>query len=282
MQINFAAVQRLFDTLYNTPQLTQRLNDASQAVRPGASGFFRLGGKWAGDDVIDNKASIHLSSRILRNLPGELLKMRLGTDFEHVMTFLEAVEEQLVPLVMQATSDAISNSTGRDVDLWDIRRQGNVGFSLIDYHRTDASPRQGAREHRDASIATIIFQDGSGGLEMHDPATGQWYPVPGHETVVMWGRSGHVFSGGRIKAANHRVTAIPSLRRNSAVVFIGADNDTPLQPLVPSQYPFPEQILNGQLTIGRARQLFVANRGRWRQGNGNIGNLFGRHGTGVN
>lgn len=151
------------------------------------------------------KASIGLFSQKLQSVHSNVLRQCLGSDFEKIVQFFEAVEQQLVPLVLQATSDVIMNSTNEEADLWNVHRQGNNNFRLIDYQRTSSSPRQGDREHRDPSTATIIFQDGSVELEVQDPSIGEWRAVPSHETVIMWGRCGQVFSGGRVKAVNNRV-----------------------------------------------------------------------------
>jgi isopenicillin N synthase-like dioxygenase len=76
-------------------------------------------------------------------------------------------------------------------------------------------------EHRDDTIATIIFQDGIGGLEIQDQQTGQWFAVPANETIVMWGRAGEAFSGGVVRAVDHRVNTIAMARRTSTILFIG-------------------------------------------------------------
>jgi isopenicillin N synthase-like dioxygenase len=222
MQIDFLAVQRLFDALYQSPELAARLN----SLLP-PHGVFKLEGKRMGDTAVDDKAVIRLPARVLRTTRGEQLKRDMGEDFEGVTKFFEAVQDQLIPIVLQATSDAISSQ----VDLWNVHNDGNINCRLIDYHRSLGENRPGARPHRELSTATIIFQDGSEGLEVQSP-TGEWCSVPGHETVIIWGRCGQILSGGRIKAAYHRVTSIPSARRNIAVILLSPDEQTILQPLV--------------------------------------------------
>ena len=186
----------------------------------------------------------------------------MGPDFESIVKFFESVEQQLIPLVLQATSDVITSPTNEDTDLWSIHHEGNNNFRLIDYHRTSDSSRQGAREHRDPSTATIIFQDGSGGLEVQDPYSGVWRAVPGNETVIMWGLSGQLFSGGRVKAVNHRVRSIPSFRRNSAVFFISPDHEARLRPLVPGRFGNGEINPDGELTVGRFVEMMRNRRSR--------------------
>ena len=221
MRPNFAAVQRLFDKLYRSPELADRVNSLFPARKP-----YKLAGKWNGDNVIDNKATIDIGIHQLRAMRGEAIKQDLGTDFETAVNFFREVKQRLVPLIISATSDGLSNSTNHNLEFWDLHRQGNMSFRLIDYHRTAESPAPGARPHKDLTTFTIIFQDGSGGLEIQNPTTGQWNPVPGNETLVMWGRASEVLSGGYIRAANHRVAPIHSMRRNVLILFVHPDLGT--------------------------------------------------------
>lgn len=251
MRPDFASVKRLFDQLYQNPVLAARL-----------AGGFNRGGSWTGDDAVDDKASLGFNSQILRSIRDSPLPRFMGPDFERTVAFAEAVQNQLVPLILGATSDVIANSSGEpNSELWNIHSEGNINFRLIDYHRPPSSTRQGAREHRDAGTATIIFQDGSGGLEIQNPTTETWHTVPPYETVVMWGRAGHLFSGGRIRAVNHRVRDIPTSRRNVAVCFIAPDLDAPLKPIVASQEWFPPQIMDGEFSVRDFREMVRARRG---------------------
>lgn len=270
MRPDFSSVQRLFDKLYQNPTLASRL-----------TGGFNRGGSWTGDDAVDDKASLGFNNQILQTIRNSPLPRVMGPDFERTVTFFEAVQTQLVPLVLGATSDVVANSSGEtNSELWNVHREGNVNFRLIDYHRPTGSNRQGAREHRDAGTATIIFQDGSGGLEIQDPQTETWHTVPPHETVVMWGRAGHLFSGGRIRAVNHRVRDIPTHRRNVAVCFIAPDLDAPLRPIVQSQEWFPPQIMNGEFKVRDFREMVRARRG-WQGAQRANGMRGGRGGQGA-
>jgi hypothetical protein len=241
MRVDFPSIQRLFDALYQSPDLANRLNNLAPR-----QGVFKLEGKWVGDDGVDDKASIALPVRALRSRRGDHFSRVMGEDFHSLAQFLEAVQDRLIPMIIQATSDAISS----EVDLWNVHKDGNIACRLIDYHRTSNDFRPGARAHRDGSTATIIFQDGSGGLEVQSPS-GQWCAVPGHETVIMWGHCGQMLSGDRIKAAYHRVTSIPSVRRNVAVIFLSPDDETAFQPLVPGHTP--------SLTVGNGIRVEVGN-----------------------
>ena len=260
MRPDFLSIQRLFDKLYQNPMLAARL-----------TGGFNRGGSWTGNDAVDDKASLGFNSQILQTIRITPLLRVMGPEFERTVTFFEAIQSQLVPLVLGATSDVIANSSGEpNSELWEIHREGNCNFRLIDYHRPTGSTRQGAREHRDAGTATIIFQDGSGGLEIQDPQTETWHTVPPNEIVVMWGRAGHLFSGGRIRAVNHRVRDIPTSRRNVAVCFIAPDLDAPLRPIVQSKEWFPPQIMNGEFSVRDFREMASARRG-WQRAQGTNG-----------
>ena len=261
---DFRSIQGLFDTFYNYPQLQQRLQN-HQGPNAGKGGPFQLEGKWSGDHDVDDKASLAFPARALAKLNNLPIRRHLGVNFDNTARFFEATVHELVPWVLQGSSNVISNGSGQEVDLFQIHTEGHSNLRLIDYHRTSGNPRPGARAHRDGSMATIIFQDGTGGLEIQDPTTGDWLPVPGNETVLMWGSSGAILSGGRITACHHRVMPIHSSRRNVAVVFIGADGNTPLRPLVPGQQAFGQAFLPQNMTVGNFRDMFAQQR-QWKRG----------------
>jgi isopenicillin N synthase-like dioxygenase len=255
-QPDFLAIQRLFDNLYQSPQLAARLNSTYEK-----RGVFKLAGKLTDDPTVDDKATIDLSAHRLQHIQDYQLLQDLGTEFETTVKFFEAVEKQLVPLVLHATASVI----GKNVDLHSIHQERNNNFRLIDYHSSASSLRHGCGEHRDYGTATIIFQDGSGGLEFQDPQTDEWHSVPGHETVIVWGWSGHVLSGGKAVAIKHRVKSIGGPRRNTAVWFIAPDLETSLQPLVGNSCGFAERIAQGHVKVGGFKDL-MGKTWRWREG----------------
>ena len=210
---------------------------------------------------MDDKATIDLSAQRLQYIRDSQLLKDLGPEFENVVKFFESVEKQLVPLVLQATASII----GKNVDLHPIHHERNNNFRLIDYHSSTSPLRHGWGEHRDYGTATIIFQDHSSGLEFQDPQTKEWCPVPAHETVVVWGLSGHVLSGGKVIAVNHRVKSIGGPRRNTAMCFIALDLETPLKPLVGNSCIFAERIWKGEVKVGEFKEL-MGKTWRWREG----------------
>lgn len=254
---DFSAIQRLFDNLYQSPALAARLN----GVYP-KRGIFKVAGKLTDIETVDEKATIDLSAQRLNNMKDAVLRQALGQEFEQTIKFFKVVEEQLVPLILTATSQVIS-SKGQ-LDLSDVHRDANNNFRLADYHYSSPH-RHGCGEHTDYGTATIIFQDGSGGLEFQDPSTKEWCAVPGHETVIVWGWCGHILSGGKITPAKHRVQTVHVNRRNTAVCFIAPDLQTPLQPLVPGKHGFTEDIANGYVTVEEFKEM-LGKRWRWREG----------------
>jgi len=267
-QPDFEAIQRLFDTLYQSPLLMARLNSTYPK-----RGVIKLAGKLTDDETIDNKVTLDLSAQRLQYLQDDGLRKDLGIEFDTAVKFFEAVEEKLVPLVLHATSNVMSTPEV-EVDLRDIHREGNNNFRLTDYHQAPTSRRHGCGEHRDYGTATLIFQDGLGGLEFEDPSTKQWLPIPGNETVLVWGWCGHVLSGGKIRVVKHRVKAIESARRNTAICFLAPDLNTPLQPLVDPVGRFADIVRNGKVSVEMFKEM-MGKKWRRREGNEKDGEVDG-------
>jgi isopenicillin N synthase-like dioxygenase len=68
------------------------------------------------------------------------------------------------------------------VDLGQVHKTGNLNYRLWDYNTDTADPasENGCGSHTDYGTFTIIFQDGTSGLEIeHAEQPGLWVPVPG-------------------------------------------------------------------------------------------------------
>lgn len=115
-QPDFLAIQRLFDNLYQSPQLAARLNSTYEK-----RGVFKLAGKLTDDPTVDDKATIDLSAQRLQHIQDSQLLQDLGTEFETTVKFFETVEKQLVPLVLRATASVI----GKNVDLDSVHQERN-------------------------------------------------------------------------------------------------------------------------------------------------------------
>ena len=266
------SIQRLFDALYSSPTLAARLN----ATYPKRGVF-----KYASLDPskpsgIDEKVTIDLSvARLarIREVDPELVKM-LGEDFDNVLTFYTSVENNILPLLMKATSGIAG------VDLAPLHRTMNNNLRLIDYFAASSAPEgdgPGPRcgEHRDYGTFTVVFQDGSvGGLEFE--IDGKWIPVPGNiDAVASWGWCGAILSNDCIHAAKHRVVRTePAMsRRTTAVVFAAPDLKVTLSPLEGtvksgSQGGFAPRIIEGRVSVEEFKEMMGK---KWRTREGNEG-----------
>lgn len=90
-------------------------------------------------------------------------------------------------------------------------------------------------EHTDTGILTLLFQDSVGGLEVEDPASrGHFLPlVTSHqvEMIVNVGDTLQRWTNGRLRSANHRVTAPPAsesqvVPARYSIGFFGKANPT--------------------------------------------------------
>ncbi|GMH56217.1 hypothetical protein TrRE_jg10657 [Triparma retinervis] len=92
--------------------------------------------------------------------------------------------------------------------------------------------------HRDLGTLTLLMQDQQGGLEVQDPETGEWFPVPPVEgaVVVNVGNLMTRWTNGVYKSSIHRVVANPggghlTEDRWSVIMFISPDDDFTVSPL---------------------------------------------------
>jgi isopenicillin N synthase-like dioxygenase len=84
------------------------------------------------------------------------------------------------------------------------------------------APRQlGAGDHSDHGTLTLLFQDGSGGLEMLDRG-GVWHPLPPVAGTVLVNAGDLLarWTGGAVRSAPHRVLATPRHRYSLAYFLI--------------------------------------------------------------
>ncbi|KAF7964723.1 hypothetical protein HWV62_3665 [Athelia sp. TMB] len=255
------AIQRLFATLYSRPDLASRLN----ATYPLRGVFKNAALDPSSPQSIDQKTTIDLSvARLqkLRELDAALVE-DLGPDFTTVLEFYAVVENNVLPLLMKATSSFAG------ADLTPLHKARNNNLRLIDYFPTAAAgPRCG--EHRDYGTFTIVFQDGAvGGLEFE--VNGRWEAVPAQvDAVVSWGWCGAILSNDGVLAAKHRVMrTVPALqRRTTAVIFVAPDLDTALKPVDGSSVGnWTGRILEGKLGVGEFKEV-IAKKWRHREGNG--------------
>lgn len=156
-------------------------------------------------------------------------------------------------------------------DLSAAHKMRNMNFRLCDYNPVTAAPESenGCGAHTDYGTISIIFQDGTAGLELEDPAApGGWSPVPGDAIVILTGWCAVILSGGRISAARHRVRRSPGVRRLSAVLFLAPDLEIKLQPLqgVEPVRPMSDAVMRGEIDVESFKEE-MGKRWRYREGN---------------
>lgn len=163
---------------------------------------------------------------------------------------------------------SISTITGENFTF--EHAKSNLNFRLCDHNADTADPSSdnGCGAHFDYGTFSIIFQDGTLGLEIEDVhQPGTWIPVPGDATVVLADLCAVVLSGGHITAARHRVRRIPGVRL-SAVLVAAPGMDAALQPLEGGEpvRRFAEPTLKGEISVGWFKEV-MGKRWRWREGN---------------
>jgi isopenicillin N synthase-like dioxygenase len=118
----------------------------------------------------------------------------------------------------------------------------NDGIStlrLIRYPARDVAEPLSGVAHVDSGIVTLLAQDGVGGLQARNRA-GSWIDIPAEDNalVVNFGRLLELWTGGRIRATEHRVLST-GLERYSIPFFYEPGIDTLITPLVEHSFsPF--------------------------------------------
>lgn len=264
MQAPFAVIQKLFDHLHAAPDEAAELNAVYQR-----GGIVKKAAM--SNALSDQKFTIDLSPSRNARIPGFLLTSLAAHGFDEVQDFFHTLRTAYVPLVLSSLSVLAG------VDLGAAHQNSNMNFRLCDYHPDTAGPNSsnGCGAHTDYGTFSIIFQDGTAGLELED-ADGGWRSVPGDVTVILTGWCALLLSGGRIRAARHRVRRVPGVRRLSAVLFMAPDVDVKLAPLagiVPVD-TFSDRIMQGEMDVEYFKEV-MGKRWRYREGNEDMGEQEG-------
>ncbi|KAH7348019.1 hypothetical protein BKA66DRAFT_477691 [Pyrenochaeta sp. MPI-SDFR-AT-0127] len=254
----FSAIQNLFDYLAQNPAAAAALNDV-YSLR----GIFKAAA--TRNPTCDQKLTIDLSPTRIARIPPGLQAELTAHGLADILTFFNAISDHHVPQIMTS----LSAITGRD--LASLHASFNVNFRLIDYTPATASPnsQNGCGAHTDYGTFSIIFQDGTAGLEMEAPeAPGTWVLVPGDATVLLCGWCAVVLSGGQVAAVRHRVRRVPGVRRLSAVLFVAPDLDVKMAPAHRVE-AFSEAVNNGLFDVRWFKEA-MGKKWRYREGNGKL------------
>jgi hypothetical protein len=256
----FKAIQQLFDHLQSNPENAAALN----ATYP-RRGIHKTAA--TSNPTSDQKFTIDLSPNRSESIPSELSASLSKHGLQEILTFFNTVDQTWSTRIL----DSLRVLSG-GVDLMPAHRTPQVNFRICDYNPQTASPgsEKGCGAHTDYGTFSIIFQDGTGGLEFEDPNSDDtWIPIPGDATVVLAGWCAVILTGAGVVAARRRVRRTPGVRRLSAVLFVAPQPDTQLSPLAGSPdlaKQFSRPVKDGELTVGSFKE-FMGKKWRHREGN---------------
>jgi hypothetical protein len=259
----FKAIQQLFDHLQSNPEDAAALN----ATYP-RRGIHKTAA--TSNPISDQKFTIDLSPNRSESIPSELSTSLSKHGLQEILTFFNNVDQTWSTRI----PDSLRVLSG-GVDLMPAHRAPQVNFRICDYNPQTASPEseKGCGAHTDYGTFSIIFQDGTGGLEFENPSSNDtWIPIPGDATVVLAGLCAVILTGAGVVAARHRVRRTPGVRRLSAVLFVAPQPDAVLSPLAGSSdlgKQFSRPVRDGELTVGWFKE-FMGKKWRHREGNEDI------------
>ncbi|KAI2467719.1 Clavaminate synthase-like protein [Annulohypoxylon bovei var. microspora] len=261
IQAPFPAIRQLFDHLRATPSAASALN-ASYPSR----GVFKTAAISNGSS--DQKLTIDISPHRLSQIPAPLRAALSAHGFSEIERFFTELTSQHLSPMLATLGAAVG------ADLAPLHGTRNLNFRLCDYAPDTAAPASpnGCGAHRDYGTFSVIFQDGTAGLEIEDAARpGEWVPVPADKVVMLCGWCAFVVSGGALRAVRHRVRRQPGVRRLSAVLFVAPDLDVVLKPITPGEHAvqFSPDVLDGKVNVGWFKE-FMGKRWRWREGNAKL------------
>jgi hypothetical protein len=218
----------------------------------------------------DQKFTIDLSPARNSLIPPVLRESLSAHGLDDILTFFNTINRTYVSPILSSLSVLAG------ADLTPAHMSGNMNFRLCDYNPDTAAPdcSNGCGAHTDYGTFSIIFQDGTPGLELEDADTpGVWVPVPGDATVILTGWCALILSGGRIRAARHRARRVPGVRRLSAVLFVAPDLDVKLKPLegIEPARPFSKNIMRGDMDVECFKEV-MGKKWRYREGNEEMAN----------
>ncbi|RAO71988.1 uncharacterized protein BHQ10_008000 [Talaromyces amestolkiae] len=260
----FDAIRRLSDYLREHPEAASALN-AHYPKR----GILKTGA--SPNATSDQNVTIDLSLAQAALIPAHLREILSRQGLNEILTFFENVSNNASIGPILYTLSILSGT-----NMASVHKNHNFSFRLCDYNHSAADPDNlnSCGTHTDFGTFSIVFQDGTPGLEIEDAnAPGTWHPVSGTETVVLTGWCALVLSGGRIPVARHRVRCMPGVRRLSAVLYVAPDAEVKLMPLNSTLReggeklrPFSRKIMSGEVSVEWFKKV-MGKRWRYRVGN---------------
>lgn len=230
-KVPLTQIRELMDHINQSKSIQQRMNEAY--ARTGAEKFVWKDSHAKNTSItVDQKRVLDLAAHRIAAIESAAPELadELGTPYQDSLAFFHGIEQDIVPPLMKALRAAAQND--------DIGSHGRwqTAYRMIDYYERpsqSAAPRCG--EHRDYGTMTLIFQDGTGGLEVE--IDGKWQAMPPSAVVLLFGWCTQVRSNDRIKAALHRVVdsaqdGDTTPRRTAAVLFVAPDADASVIPAV--------------------------------------------------
>jgi isopenicillin N synthase-like dioxygenase len=234
----------------------EQIKDGVAAVRLGGLGYRRMGGRRLDGSTGAPVKEEYYCAR--DDVPGldDVNRWPSVSDFRSAMTeYLEHMHE----LARQVMS-LLAETMGLEPDHFDeFCREPLATLRLVRY------PAEGAEAgaHSDFGALTFLLQDGQGGLQVFDPATGGWIhaePIPG-SFVVNLGDLFEVFTDGAYPSTPHRVVHPPGTERFSVPFFFSGAADATVECLPPFRRPgaaprFAATTPQGNLSAGHEAQGF--------------------------
>ncbi|KAL7625867.1 hypothetical protein AAE478_005090 [Parahypoxylon ruwenzoriense] len=254
----FNSIRQLFDHLRANPEAADALN-ASYPSR----GVFKTAA--FNNSISDQKLTIDISPNRLTRIPAGLQSSLSSHGFGEVIEFFKELTTKHLDQMLVMLGATVG------VDLFPLHQSRNINFRLCDYAPDTAAPQSenGCGAHRDYGTFSIIFQDGTAGLEIESASQpSEWLPVPADKVVVLCGWCAFIVSGGELRAVRHRVRRQAGVRRLSAVLFVAPDLDVVLKPVISGDHTvqFSSEVLESKVNVGWFKE-FMGKRWRWREGN---------------
>lgn len=256
----FKSIRGLFERIATDSSLADRANAAytNNLVYKDAYG------QGNGGTNVDHKRVIDLSPARLDTIVAidHDLASAFGSPLEDAVNFFDQVRNNIAPKILSGLAKMVGDSN--------LAKDNLVNYRMVDYPSRPCEhvygPRCGA--HRDFGTMTIIFPDGTPGLEVLKD-DGTWSLVTCQRpdsAILLFGWCANIRSNDRVPAALHRVRDVSVgdfvPRRTAAVFFLAPGPDVMLDPKLTTK---DEPVVYKPVTAGELKKL-VGRKWRYREG----------------